>query len=66
MPVERKKSADGFGSKKGGHFQEACVAWMKPRDDRNETENISTGRVEGMVHVRDVDMSASSEVIIQL
>ena len=66
MSVERKNSTDGFGSKKGGHFQEACVASMKPRDDRNETENISTGRVEGMVHVRDVDMSASSEVIIKL
>ena len=66
MPVERKNSTDGFGSKKGRHFQEACVAWLKARDDRNETENISTGRVEGMVHVRDVDVSASSEVIIKL
>ena len=35
-------------------------------DDRNETENISTGRVKGIVHVRDVDVSASSEVIIKL
>ena len=63
MPVERKNSTDGFVSKKGGHFQEACVASMKPRNDRNETENISTGRVEGMVLVCDVDMSASSDVI---
>ena len=42
----------------------SSVAWMKARDDRNETENISTVCVKGMVHVRDVDVSTSSGVIM--